>query len=276
MGNKKVHEQVSDKEFLNHWRWIVVNSSAGKDSQTALHNIVTRCDAAGVSRDRIVVCHCDLKRMEWDGVIKLVQEQANHYGLRLEIVKYRNKGGEELSLLDAVKRRGKWPDNRNRYCTSDFKRGPGGRVITKLFRESPGPILNVFGFRAEESPARAKKKQFVRNDRLSTTTREVWDYCPILDWTREEVWESIRKSGVPYHTAYDLGMARLSCCLCIFAPRDALLIAGRANPELLDEYCKVEEEIGHDFQHKKPIREIRDAIAAGEQPKSHHTDAWNM
>lgn len=213
--------------------------------------------------------------MEWEGTLDLVQRQAAHYGLRLEVSQYRDKHRQEKSLLDYVRKRRKWPDSQNRFCTSEFKRGPGGRVIVKLFREAPGSVLNVYGFRAAESPARAKKASFVRNSRFSTGKREVWDWLPIHDWGEAAVWQSIHASGVPYHQAYDLGMPRLSCCFCIFAPRDALIVAARANPRLLNEYCELEEEIGHTFQNGRSIGSIRDAVQAGEQPKQLH-GAWNM
>lgn len=260
---------------LRDYRWIVINSSGGKDSQVALGEVVRQCDAAGVPRARLVVSHQCLGRMEWQGTLDLVRQQAAHYGLRVEVSKYRNKAGAELDLLDYVRLRRKWPDNQNRYCTSDFKRGPGGRVITQLSREAPGKVLNIFGFRSEESPARAKKPVFVKNDRLTSNLREVWDWLPIHDWTEKQVWQAIAASGVPHHWAYDKGMPRLSCCFCIFAPRAALLIAGRENPELLDEYCRLEAEIGHTFQNKKPISAIRDALAAGEKPEA-VSGAWNM
>ena len=213
--------------------------------------------------------------MEWTGVIELAKEQADHYGLRFEVSKYRDKNGREKDLLEKVRERGMWPSSRQRFCTSEFKRGPGGRVITKLFRESPGDILNVFGFRSEESESRRMKKSFARNSRFSTQSREVMDWIPIKDWSESEVWNSIKRSGVPYHWAYDLGMPRLSCAFCIFAPRDALIIAGKANPELLDEYCKVEEEIGHTFQNGRSIKEIKKAIESGEEP-SGDIQQWKM
>jgi 3'-phosphoadenosine 5'-phosphosulfate sulfotransferase (PAPS reductase)/FAD synthetase len=264
-----------NKPNLKNYRWIVVNSSGGKDSQTALRVIVQECDRLGISRDVIVVSHQCLGRVEWQGTLDLVKAQADHYGLRLEVSKYRNKAGQELTLLDAVRNRGMWPSSQQRYCTSDFKRDPGARVIRKLFRESPGDVLNVMGFRSEESPARAKRAVFARNERLCTRDRIVHEFLPIHEWNEASVWASIKASGVPYHQAYDLGMPRLSCAFCIFAPRPALLIAGQHNPELLNEYVAIEREIGHDFQHGKPIADIQAAIAAGEQPTSIH-GKWNM
>lgn len=260
---------------LTTFRWIVVNSSGGKDSQVALHAVIQECDRQGVDRAKVVVSHQDLGQMEWDGTKDLVYQQAAHYGLRVEVSKYRNKEGKELSLLDYVRKRGKWPSNKQRYCTSDFKRAPGSRVITKLFRESPGDIINVFGFRAQESPARAKKKEWVKNPRLSIKGRDVWDWLPIHEMKEDEVWRIIHESGVPFHPAYTKGMPRLSCRFCIFAPRAALIISGRENPELLREYVTVEKEIGHTFQNGQSLEEIQTAIAAGEQP-SKISGAWNM
>src|SRR5262245_10916339 len=140
---------------LRMFRWIVVNSSGGKDSQTALREVVRLCDSLGVSRDRIVVSHQCLGDMEWKGTLELARTQAEHYGLRFIVSKQRNKDGVEQSLLEKVALRGRWPSSTNRYCTSDMKRCPGYRVVTQLFREAAGDVLYVRGFRAEESPARA-------------------------------------------------------------------------------------------------------------------------
>lgn len=221
-------------------------------------------------RDRVVVSHQHLPE-EWGGTQELVALHAKIYGLRLETV----SRGEPL--LDYVRRRGRWPDAKNRFCTSEFKRGPGRKVVTKLFREDPGDVLYVFGFRAEESRARAKRPALSYNKRASCESRAVYDWLPIHKMGAAEVWEDIRGSGVPYHPAYDLGMPRLSCCFCIFAPRAALMVAGKANPDLLDEYCRVEGEIGHSFQYGKPISGIRDALRAGEAPDISSDDGnWNM
>lgn len=260
---------------LRSFRWIVVNSSGGKDSQTALRAVVLACDAAGVDRSRIVVSHQCLGRMEWAGTLELVREQAAFYGLRVEVSSYRNREGAGLSLLDYVRLRKRWPDSQNRYCTSEFKRGPGGRVIVKLFRECAGRVLNCYGFRAEESPARSKKAVYALNARFSSGARECWDWLPIHSMKETAVWADIRESGVPFHPAYKAGMPRLSCVFCIFAPRAALLIAGKANPALLDEYCAVELETGHTFQNGLSLVSVREAIRNGEQAGKVGGN-WNM
>lgn len=248
------------------WSWLVVNSSGGKDSQTALRVAVEAATAAGFPRDRIVVSHQCLGKMEWAGTLELVKQQAAAYGLRLEVVRYRDREGQEISLPDYVRKRGKWPGSATRWCTSEFKRGPGGRVLTKLSGEAPGNILQVFGYRRQESQARSKKQVLVENARFSRDTRRVWDWSPILDWRVEHVWGSILESGVPSAHSYKVGMPRHSCIFCILATRSALLVAGTHNPELLDELCEIEIETGHTFQPSLSLVDLREAIRGGEKP----------
>jgi 3'-phosphoadenosine 5'-phosphosulfate sulfotransferase (PAPS reductase)/FAD synthetase len=240
---------------------ILVNSSGGKDSQAMLDYVVELAIAADV-KDRIVVVHADLGRVEWAGTRDLAAEQAAHYGLRFEVVR-REKG----DLLDQVALRGKWPDSQNRYCTSDQKRDQVSKLMTALANERASngavTILNCMGLRAEESPVRAKKVALQQDGRNTNSRRNVTTWLPILDWTVDQVWARIRKSGVRHHRAYDLGMGRLSCVFCVFAPKAALMIAGQHNPELLDAYVAVEQQIGHTFRKGFTIESVRTALRTG-------------
>ena len=239
---------------------IIVNSSAGKDSQAMLDYVVELADRENV-RGRIVVAHADLGRVEWQGTAELAERQAKHYGLRFEKIA-RPQG----DLLDHIEKRGMFPDAKNRYCTSDHKRGQISKIITKAHRESGKQtfkVLNCLGIRSQESAARAKKVPFENDKRNSTKSRTVDIWYPIFTWTVEQVWQRIRASGVEYHPAYDLGMPRLSCVFCVFAPKHALQIAAKHNPELLDEYIRVENKIGHKFRNGFSIAEVKEAAATG-------------
>ncbi|KKK59368.1 hypothetical protein LCGC14_3035120, partial [marine sediment metagenome] len=89
------------------------------------------------------------------------------------------------------------------------------------------------------------------------------------------LWDRIKESGIEHHPAYDLGMPRLSCIFCIFAPKAALILAGQHNPELLEEYCQVEREIGHAFKQGLKIQEVQDAITQG-ATGGDMSGSWNM
>lgn len=292
---------------LQEYDWILVNSSGGKDSQAMLDLVVELANLAGVT-DRLVVVHCDLGRVEWSGTRELAARQAAHYGLRFEVVS-RPQG----DLLTHVESRKMWPSSTARYCTSDHKRGQVRTLMTRLAGEwraaetktmqystavpfqtgqlvkvpphRPCLILNCMGMRADESPARAKLVPFTKATRPgeSNSRREIHTWLPLHGWTTSQVWERIRRSGVPHHRAYDLGMKRLSCCFCIFAPESALMIAGEHNRELLSEYVRVETKIGHAFRGSKTkkfhLRVIQERLEAGERvapAAQEDAGCWNM
>jgi 3'-phosphoadenosine 5'-phosphosulfate sulfotransferase (PAPS reductase)/FAD synthetase len=266
---------------LDSYDWIVVNSSAGKDSQAMLSSMVARCDAEGVDRSKIVVAHADLGRIEWDGTKDLARLQAEILGVRFEAVA-RPQG----DLLDHIESRGMWPDSQARYCTSDHKRGQVDKILTALAAETRAHdkrrvrILNCMGLRAQESAGRASRLGLEHNKRATNkSVRYVDNYYPILDWTEHAVWSEIARSGLPHHRAYDLGMTRLSCVFCVFAPKSMLMIAGEHNRALLDEYVAVEDRIDHTFRKGFKIAEVRDALDRGETFESlgdEDIKCWNM
>lgn len=287
---------------LLDYDWIVINTSAGKDSQAMCDKLCKIANALGIL-DRVVFVHCDLCEEEWPETKELAEVHAKHYGVRFEVVK-RKQGSILAHVLDRhAKQKAKgqdappWPSNGQRWCTSDHKRGQVSTLFTKLADETrrvkgkryKTRILNCMGMRADESVARSKLLPFKldRNNSGSvkklkngtkkfvfSSRRIVHIWLPIFDWSVGQVWDRVKGSGVPWHYAYDLGMPRLSCCFCIYAPRNALMLAGKHNRELLDRYCEVEEKVGYSFQHKLSLREVRDALDRGEEPGPIKT--WEM
>lgn len=252
---------------LKSFDLILINSSGGKDSQAMLDyvaRLIERAEASeGVDlKDRVIVVHADLGRVEWQGTPELAERQAANYGFRFEKVS-RAKG----DLLDQIEQRGMFPSSTARYCTSDQKRDQVAKLITRVTNEvyegEQIRILNCMGLRAQESSARAKRAPISIDKRATNGKREVTEWLPILDWTEDRVWAAIRTSGVEHHWAYDAGMPRLSCCFCILASKSALIRAAQLNPELAEEYAAVEERINHKFKKDLSMREI--ILAAREQ-----------
>lgn len=239
--------------------------------------------------DRVIAVHCDLGRAEWQGVRELAQQQCDLLGIPLLIVN-RPQG----DLVDQIRARGMFPAPAQRYCTSDQKTGQVRKVFTQIVKDvrEADPtaknrqvrILNCLGLRIDEGKKRQERLtelfastgsySQVANKPDTNGKREVTTCHPIAEYTEADVWAFIRHHDLPYHKAYDLGMPRLSCVFCFFAPRAALLVAGRANPELLDTYVAVEEEIDHTFKRDLSLGQIREAIAAGEQPDLAKLNSW--
>lgn len=259
---------------------ILVNSSAGKDSQAMLDHVAGLAQDAGVL-DRITVLHCDLGDVEWPGTRELAERQAALYGLRFEV--RRREQGELLEqiaqrkvsllaradeaeavgdLVEAARLRNvpAWPSSSARYCTSDQKRAPARKLITELVGDlsldRPANVLNCLGLRAAESYARAKRPVLVVDPAATSGRRTVTTWHPIHDWSDREVWQRIADSGVPYHPAYDSGMTRLSCSFCVLASRDDLVTAARLRPAKAAEYLALEQRVGHKFKADLSMAQI--------------------
>jgi 3'-phosphoadenosine 5'-phosphosulfate sulfotransferase (PAPS reductase)/FAD synthetase len=296
-----------DPSNLSQWDLIVINSSAGKDSQAMLDEVATAAAADPSILSRVVVIHADLGRVEWDGTKALVYSQAAAYGLENRTFDVARPQGDLVQQIRdrAAMLAGKgrlvtqggdtsaWPDSKNRYCTSDQKRGQCMKVLTLLVDEirqaaaagagetvDPSGrvrVLNCLGFRAQESTARARRVPMSLNKKATNGKREVWDYLPIHTWDEAAVWERIEAAGTTSHPAYALGMPRLSCVFCVFAPKAALVIAAKANPTLFAEYLALEEVAGT-FRHGFSLAEVAQAIEAGEAETltAAEAAAWNM
>lgn len=250
---------------------IVINTSAGKDSQAMTDRVVEVADRQGVPRERLVMFHADLGRVEWDGTAELAAEHAEHYGLRF--IKIARPHGD---LLVQIEQRGMFPDAARRYCTSDHKRGQGRKALTALVTElgldRPARVLNCMGFRREESPARAKKVALRRDGSASNGRRRVDEWLPILEWTTAQVWARIGQAGTRHHWAYDAGMPRLSCSFCVLASRSALVRAAQLRPALAAEYAAVEERIGHRFRQDLSMAQI---VAEADTAAAVQIEGWD-
>lgn len=257
-------------------RWydrIVINISGGKDSQTMLRKVWKLAVEQAVT-DRLVCVFADLgEEDEWAGTAGLAEYHAEFYGLRFIKVQKGDNTGSPVSLLQHIEAHGKWPDNANRFCTSDMKRDPIARIITRLCAEvreaqhfkRPVRVLNCMGLRADESPARKKLPVFKNDTRLTGkgTAKHVDVWLPIHDMTTEQVWDDIKASGVKHHWVYDAGMPRLSCRFCVLAGRKAVTRAAQIDPEGARKRAEAEDRMGHRFNRAWSMRDvIADAEAA--------------
>src|SRR5690242_19773118 len=106
-----------------------------------LRALVAEAGQAGV-RDRIVCVFADLGgEDEWEGARELSESHSRHYGVRFVVmcreVDDGHGGRRPQGLLEYIAlRRGMWPDAANRFCTSDTKRAPIMRLITRLVAEA--------------------------------------------------------------------------------------------------------------------------------------------
>lgn len=271
-------KRLSKTPDFGSYDWIVINTSAGKDSLAMLAAL--RDELSDEDMKRVVVVHCDLGRVEWEGTRELAERQATALGfVNFEIV------ARKQDLLDQILQRRMFPGPSGRYCTSDQKTAQVHKLFTRLAKQSRANgverqvrILSCLGFTPDEGGTscddvqangttwkgrRADEcaKVLYTEKKPSNGTKHVDKYYPLHDWTVADVWNLIRSRGLEYHAAYDLGMTRLSCVFCVFGSRSDLRIAARANPTLLDAYVAVEKEIGHRFQNSQSLEDLQNEIA---------------
>ncbi|WP_051853513.1 phosphoadenosine phosphosulfate reductase family protein [Streptomyces sp. NRRL S-146] len=263
--------------------WVLLNSSGGKDSQAMKSYVVSLAAAAGALH-KVVVVHADLADIEWEGTASLAREQSFMLNVpRFEVVQAQ---GDLLARVAAryAKLKAKalaegkpvapaWPSASARWCTSDLKRGPIRRLMTRLTDERrhlrrPVRILNCLGQRAAESPHRQKLAPVEIDRPASNGKRHITTWRPIHHWSDRAVWAEIARSGLPYHEAYDWGMSRLSCSFCVLGCESDLVIAARRRPDKAAEYAAMETAVERDFKAKLSMREIiaRAAALEAESP----------
>jgi len=213
---------ISDPQAL-----FVVNHSGGKDSQ-AMYILLRSL----IPADQLIIIHADLPEVDWVGIEDHIKVYSHHpfYVVRA------NK-----TFFQMVEHRQKFPSPKNRQCTSDLKRGPINKFIRHYsLLNGYKIIVNCTGIRAEESPARAKKIPFSKNEKLSNSKRTWYEWMPIHSLVTIEVFEIIAAAGeVPFWT-YAAGMSRLSCCFCFMASINDLRVAAQLLPILYKRYCDTE------------------------------------
>lgn len=219
-----------------------VSHSGGKDSQ-AMYSVLRET----IPHDQIVVVHASLGDVEWPGAVEHIQNTTNH---NLNVVQARK------TFFDMVESRGMFPSARYRQCTSDLKRGPIQKFIRQDMRRRGGGIaVNCMGLRAEESASRAKRHPLKLNKGQTVTGRDVWDWLPVFEMTKAEVFAEISNAGQKPHWAYKTGNERFSCVFCIMGSLNDLQNGARQNPELYRRYVETERRKGHTMFMKggKPI-----------------------
>ncbi len=238
------------REMIQTGALVAVNHSGGKDSQ-AMTILLSRI----VPRSQLLAVHAPLGEVEWPGTIEHIEATLPE-GVPLIFAPV----ASGKTLLQRVEERGLWPSSKARWCTSDFKAGPIQRELRRYLKAHPrfgGRLVNAMGMRAEESPARAGKAPWRRNDRMSAAGREVFDWLPIFGLSTEDVFRIVREAGQAPHWAYAAGMSRLSCSFCILASRADLRRAAELRPELYRRYAEIERRIGHTLSPSRvPLPEL--------------------
>jgi 3'-phosphoadenosine 5'-phosphosulfate sulfotransferase (PAPS reductase)/FAD synthetase len=229
-------------DLVSRGALFVVNHSGGKDSQAMLIRILKQVPAS-----QVMVIHASLGEHEWPGTLEHAEKQSSDAGLPFIVARSTKTFFGMVEHRFSVRPDAPcWPSASNRQCTSDLKRGPIERETRRYVTpRGLSLIVNCMGLRADESHSRAKLATFKKNDRCSVAGREWYDWLPIHDLTRDEVFATIRDAGQQPHWAYAEGNDRLSCVFCIMGSANDIANGARLRPDLFAKYVEIEQRTGY-------------------------------
>lgn len=231
---------------------VVVSVSGGKDSTYLLWWAIQN-----VPRHKLKAVHAVVD-LDWAETPDQVKKQCSFFGLSVELVQAIDKDGNNKGIISKLlspridrktgeTKQNMFPGPGTQWCTSEIKVAP----IDKYIRTLQGNIAILIGERYEESDNRAKLNAWRPKNKISTKTRTVVNYSPILQITEKQVWEKIKELGAPVHPCYSREVSRCSCAVCIYSPDFEITVAAQYEPKLVQKYLEAEKQISHTFRYKK-------------------------
>ena len=152
------------------------------------------------------------------------------------------------------------PTSEIAYCCEDYKHNP--KYVDSA---------SIVGVRAAENNSRKKRKvfeaknkttvkrntalfsEFFQDQCTGTGTGSVIQLKPIIDWADDEVWDYIKKHGLPVNPEYKT-CKRIGCVVCPKANFNSNYKALLEHPKLIDAFIKAREkrsDIGWYFRAEK-------------------------
>lgn len=205
LESRNIFRKFSDKKA-------VVCISGGKDSLVLMDIALSLAS----NHSNITFVYCETT-MSLPGTEQYIRELELFYGVDVVTVR------PPRPFFSLVKDIG-FPSRRFRWCCEVFKFGP---VTSFILREN---IKLVFtGMRAEESIKRRSYQIESRNPLIPAK-----QINPLLNWTKDDIWDYIRHKKLRYNKNYDKGFTRLGCWPCPFKTKDEWANLTKEYPELME------------------------------------------
>lgn len=219
-------------ERLGKGARVGIGVSGGADSAVAADLVARYLRSSDYSGEAVLV-YSDLGMIEWRSSRPMCEQLAERLELPLIVV--------QADMIGRWEKR--WRDNCQRYadlrcvklimpwsgpgllrfCTAEEKLDPICRALVSRF---PGQsILSVSGIRHDESATRknapiCKSQQRLLRKKAGTIG---WDWHPIVEWSKTDVFAYHQLYGIPLHPAYTVfGCSRVSCAYCVLSSHDNL------------------------------------------------------
>lgn len=221
---------------------LVINFSGGKDSCAMLAYL---CEKYPDVKKHVVYADTGWEHKDAEEWCRSI---VSMFGLELHVVRNPNK-----TFLTMAQNRGKFPGMQQRQCTSDLKRGPINTWIRRNVKDAV--VVSCVGIRSEESPGRKKQRALKRDTTETNSKRTVWMWCPIKEWTEQQVFQYLKEKGIPLHPVYQY-LKRFSCRVCIYMTDHDLRQVHKHDPEAIQIISSIEKQINFSMMHKGFMEDI--------------------
>ena len=146
-----------------------------------------------------------------------------------------------IPFLDVAMLHGRFPSTKVRFCTSDTKLVPLMHAKRPLL-DAGLSVIDWIGERADESPARARKKP-IQSVRSPSGARNIL-YRPIFRWSAADAFAISVRHGLRHNPLYTMGMSRVGCSTCIMVRKRELRAWAMRFPAEVDRVREWERLVG--------------------------------
>tara|TARA_R100001440_G_scaffold51985_1_gene71910 strand:- start:62 stop:865 length:804 start_codon:yes stop_codon:yes gene_type:complete len=207
-------------EHLPTDREIIVPVSGGKDSTATLVLALNHFD-----KNQIIPLHYNTG---WDHpkTYKYLNYMQEKCGIEIQHTKY----DEAPTMVELIRRSGKFPNRILRHCTGRFKETATRRWFKRnnFYDKREGQIW--LGIRSDESVFRRKKYGDLDSSdvhsfkEIYASTPKALDNnvsmrFPIIDWDTQDVFDYLKGNGWEYNPLYDEGCNRVGCYPCLLSTK---------------------------------------------------------
>jgi 3'-phosphoadenosine 5'-phosphosulfate sulfotransferase (PAPS reductase)/FAD synthetase len=149
---------------------------------------------------------------------------------------------DELTFDRLAYIKGRFPSKKAQFCTEHLKLAPQKRWCDENLLDRGIDYERYIGVRRDES-----------RDRKCASLEEFDDYFdvtihrPLADWTKQEVFDSLKARGQEINPLYRMGFSRVGCAPCINSGKDDIRNWAARFPEMIDKVREWEKRVGRTF-----------------------------
>lgn len=145
------------------------------------------------------------------------------------LVTLRSEEFRDMPMLVQIKKR--VPSAKARFCTEKLKVLPMQEYVRAIDDE----VTIYQGLRRDESPSRQHAQEWEWSDAY-----DCWVERPILNWTKQEVFEFHKDQNLPINPLYLTGASRVGCFPCVLINQGELRLFTEFYPEIWDRMAELE------------------------------------